>query len=523
MREDELNRLRDALPDNLIPVDRSMTRNRFLRAVGVGGLSISAVSYLAACGGSEGDAVTAATTAARVEGATAAERAINGAKALKLPASSQIGILFPSGTRAQIEPAAKEWKEATGITVELIEQAQAQQLQRVSQEGVAKTGAWEIGVVLPKMMADLVAAGAIEDLTGWIQQYDPELESGDSPVLQPLVDAVQFGGQYYAMPTDGDAVVAFGRADLINDPKNQAAFEDKHGYPLGAPQTWKQYEEIARFLHNPGKGIYGAIELRDVFYGYTNFQCRWCSKALPFAYWFDNDMTPLVNSDEAMQAGEEYVGLKDVMHPDILRWGFTETYGGWAAGKAALGLGWPSQIKVANVPDLSKIVGKQLNFRLPGSEVDGEVNYKDYQSFGNSYTINKYAKNNKEAAYLFTQYLLDPDVSARLLTQNGFFDPYRENHLTDPEVARLYTEEQMGADGPLAQNMRDMAPDIILKGSSQYTDALARNLSSAFAGQKSVEQALNETAQAWDRITDQQGRDAQIEAWQNLKKAYPAA
>ena len=172
-------------------------------------------------------------------------------------------------------------------------------------------------------------------------------------------------------------------------------------------------------MHNPDKGIYGALELRDVFYGYTNFQCRWCSKAAPFAFWFDDEMTPLVNSPEAIAAGEEYVGLKDVMHPDILRFGFAETYGGWASGKAALGLGWPSQIKTANVPELSKIVGKQLNFRLPGSEVDGQVNHRDYQSFGNSYTINKYAKNNKEAAYLFSQYLIDPDVSAECSSTTG--------------------------------------------------------------------------------------------------------
>lgn len=525
MRSEELKRLRDDLPRNLIPVENTpMTRRRVLRLMGAGGLALTSSSLLAACGGGGGSVGSPTTTASGppVAGATAAERAINGAKGLKLPAGTTTGILFPAGTRAQIEPAAVEWEEATGIKINLIEQAQAQQLQRISQEGVAKTGAWEIGVALPKMLADLVSSRAIEDLSGWIARYNPEIDSGDSPVVKPLADAVKIAGQTYAMPNDGDAVVAFGRADLIGDEQNMAAFEDEHGYPLAAPTTWKEYEDIARFLHNPDEGIFGAIELRDVFYGYTNFQCRWCSKALPFAFWFDDEMEPLVNSPEAIAAGEEYVGLKDVMHPDILRFGFAETYGGWAAGQAAIGIGWPSQIKTANVPDLSKIVGKQLNFRLPGSEVDGEINYRDYQSFGNSYTINAYAKNDKEAAYLFSQYLIDPEVSARLLLENGFFDPFRENHLTDPGVANLYTAEQMGADGPLALNMENMAPDIILKGSNQYTDALARNLSSAFAGDSSVEDALNATADTWNEITDQQGRDEQIEAWQNLKNAYPA-
>ena len=66
------------------------------------------------------------------------------------PGSSSPLARVPRSSR----PRRKQWQEKTGITVNLIEQAQAQQLQRVSQEGgAAKTGAWEIGVALPKMLA----------------------------------------------------------------------------------------------------------------------------------------------------------------------------------------------------------------------------------------------------------------------------------------------------------------------------------------------------------------------------------
>ena len=501
------------------PLERELSRRKFVQMLGAGGLTLSAGGLLAACGGGDSNTATNAAAGPPVRGATPAERAINGAKALK--DKKPITVLFPSGARDQIEPAAIAWRKATGIEVKLVEQPQTDQLQRISQESVAKTGAWDIGVVLPKMVADLVSANAVENLSGYAERYDPEFEEGPNRIIPPLYSAVKFGGDIYAMPTDGDVVVAFARSDLLTDPRRKAAFEDEHGYELAAPTTWKQYEDIARFFHDPSNGVYGAVEIRDNTYGPVFFQCRWCSKADPYAYWFSDDMEPLVNSDEGLAAAEEYVRIGEVMHPDSLNWGFTETYAAWAAGRAAIGLGWPSQVKTANTPELSKIVGDQTSFVLPGSEIDGEVNQKNYQSFGNSYTINSYGEGNKEVAYAFTQYLMDPKIGTELLANSGFFDPYRVSHFTNPELVKQYSPGLMGGDGPLAKDMAVMAPDINLKGATQYGETLARGLSAAYAGQQPVKEAMDGVAQEWDRITDSQGRDEQIEAWGELKQIYP--
>jgi multiple sugar transport system substrate-binding protein len=517
------------LPENLVPASSvPLSRREFLKGASVAGLSVSLGWFLAACQSAAQPTTAPATSAPQptsapaVQGATAAERAVNGAKALNLPSGSKLTVLFPSGTRDQIEPAAKEWTALTGIQIELAELPQVEQLKRVTQEGVARTGGWDIADVWPKMMADLVSAGSIIDMTDYAAKYNPDLTGIDARVVEPLVGAVMFKGRLYAMPIDGDSVVSFARKDLWEDAKNKQDFEAKYGYPLAAPATWAEYRDMAEFFHNRTPGLAGCIELRNTQYGYIFFQARWCSKALPFAYWFDDDMKPLANSPEAIAAGKEYVELAKFMNPDIPNWSFNETYGGWANGDAALGLGWPSQIKVANIPDLSKIVGKQLNFRLPGSKVGDQINYRNFQSAGNAWTVNAYSKGNKEAAYLFTQYHADPGVSAKWLTGGGFYDPFRYNHFTDPGVVSLYTEGQMGLNGPLAEDMRVMAPDIILKGSDQYSESLARNINAAFVGQMSVEEALNKTASEWDAITERQGRAGQIEAWRQLKAtAYP--
>ena len=44
-----------------------------------------------------------------------------------------------------------------------------------------------------------------------------------------------WAGVQYAWPWDGDVHTLNYRADIINDPEYQAAFEAKFGYPLAVP------------------------------------------------------------------------------------------------------------------------------------------------------------------------------------------------------------------------------------------------------------------------------------------------
>lgn len=56
------------------------------------------------------------------------------------------------------------------------------------------------------------------------------------------------------------------RADHINDPAKAKAFEDKFGYKLDVPKTWKEYYNLAKFMHDPSKGFYGNLEYRSPYY-----------------------------------------------------------------------------------------------------------------------------------------------------------------------------------------------------------------------------------------------------------------
>lgn len=57
--------------------------------------------------------------------------------------------------------------------------------------------------------------------------------------------------QYYNFP------VTYYRADLFEDPEEQAAFEREYGRELAAPTTYEELIDIATFFNRPDEGLYG--------------------------------------------------------------------------------------------------------------------------------------------------------------------------------------------------------------------------------------------------------------------------
>jgi multiple sugar transport system substrate-binding protein len=54
-----------------------------------------------------------------------------------------------------------------------------------------------------------------------------------------------------------------------------------------------------------------------------------------------------------------------------------------------------------------------------------------------------------------------------------------------------------------------MMPYLRIPGSFEYWDILDKNLSATMSGSKTAQQALDETAQSWEAVTDRIGRDKQ--------------
>ena len=101
---------------------------------------------------------------------SAADRAVEAAKQYS---GTEITIAWEAGLQA-LDPlnfSGPKWTELTGIEVNVVELPIAEMFTKILQEHRGGTGAYDALNVVPAWMPDLVRAGALEPLDGFVDQY----------------------------------------------------------------------------------------------------------------------------------------------------------------------------------------------------------------------------------------------------------------------------------------------------------------------------------------------------------------
>lgn len=120
-----------------------------------------------------------------------------------------------------------------------------------------KDGTWDLAFVVTDWLADAVESGALRDLSASMRADPvPDYPEGWAPALTGMQ---QFGDAIYGLPYHNGPECLVYRTDLFTDSKEQAAFAARFGYPLAAPRTWDQFEDIARFFTRPDAGLAGIV------------------------------------------------------------------------------------------------------------------------------------------------------------------------------------------------------------------------------------------------------------------------
>ena len=160
------------------------------------------------------------------------------------------------------------------------------------------------------------------------------------------------------------------------------------------------------------------------------------------------------------------------MPPGIETWGFVEVLTAWMAGQLAMiGGTWPPIGRWSE-----GTTAEQLNW-VPETQVAGKVGYSvmpmghSLHNAGFSLGVSTESKN-KEAAYLFIQWMTSPTISLeRVMLPYALRDPYRLSHFASEEYRARWANAgdyldtlKAAADGALL--------DIIMPGSSEYHTAL---------------------------------------------------
>ncbi len=383
-------------------------------------------------------------------------------------------------------------------------------------EAVVRTGDYDVFLTFCNWIGDMAESGLIVDQTAWWEKYDPEVDHGPNRYVAPLDRfTTLYKGRRYALGADDDAFSLFYRKDIMDNPDEAKAFEDRYGRPLELPKTWKEFDEWIAFFDRPDEGIRGAHMYAERYFAYTAWAARFISKG---GAYFDDNMDPLIVSDEGVTALEEQIRLtQDHMWPDAVTGDWSVAYSRFPEGSVFFAWAWASLGKWAQDPETSKIAGKVGYMDAPGTMHDGELVKAVPHVVGWSFSISRYGKA-PEAAYCFIQWFTGPAVGLDAIARVGTLDAFREPWFDDAKMKEAYGEEFLPVLHSLTQNA---FPDISLRGAAEYLDNLNLNLQQAFAGQKGAERALKDAADSWQQITDRIGRLGQIEAWRAERQNYP--
>jgi multiple sugar transport system substrate-binding protein len=416
------------------------------------------------------------------------------------------------------------------------------------------TGLYDAIIVGAFFYGDLVAGE-------YMVPIDDYMASGEYPqwsydvMPKSLWTLHHWGNVGYGVLNDADGQVLYYRRDALNNPEHQAAFKAQYGYDMPVPpKTWQQLLDIAKYFNGknwdandaePDSGM--VLHLKVGEQGHYHFQ----SLSAPFVitpgdkvdqyhnvYWFDpTDMTPLINSPGHVKALEFLQELHKTGPAAQVGWSLGEAWDYFLRGKSVFVFSWGDVGALCQDKSRSKIQGNCASAVLPSSAEYWDrqnqtwVKNDNPQLVGNTtggswHGVISSFSDQPEAAYSFLSLMAIKPVSKWLATYGwDGVDPGYSYQMLEP-VGEAKLEDYLKAGWDEA-DVKDYlqayydnfnAPTILtylrIEGAPEYWDIMDKNLSAAMAGQKTAQQALDDTAAAWQQIADRLGRDKILKQYQ---------
>jgi multiple sugar transport system substrate-binding protein len=425
----------------------------------------------------------------------------------------------------------------TGAKVNVIIVPFSDLYQKILTDLATGTNAFDAWVFAPQWMVDFIVPGYVEDLTDRIAN-DPALEWEDvAPFFRDF--SASYEGRIYTIPLDGDFHMGYYRTDLIDAP----------------PKTWDEYLAIAEQFH--GQDLNGD---GDPDYGSCISKKRGAQ-----AYWFITDiaasmiqtqgtsqgtffntenMEPLIMNEAFARALEIYDATTAFGPPDELNLDVGDTRSLFTSGRCALSLDWGDIGTLAIDPETSIVMDKTGAYILPGSTevldwetgelvpcdettcpyaMDG-VNHAPFAAYGGwSGGINAAAEDlAKDAAYAFFSYMSQPAQSNVDVTigKTGF-NPYRTSQFLNRQAwVQAGMSPQAASDylGAIEASLAspNMVLDLRIPQNQRYQGVvLDTAVSQYLAGEITLEECMQQIYVGWEEITDELGREDQLEAYRN--------
>ena len=431
----------------------------------------------------------------------------------------------------------KPWEAYTGAKLNWIDLAQADYNPRLQQAIATGTIDFDIVEMGAPFEGDVCGKGLASVMPDWVKQ---QIEMDDY-VGYLKAPVGTWDGKTYRISIDGDCHNFNYRTDYFSDADLAAAWKSEgHKGDWGVPKTWQQVQEVTKFLKGKqvaGQDAYGYL---DPIKGWGGFGFYFLgSRTTAYAkhpddkaWLFDPDtMKPRINNPAWVRGIQDVIDAlpsepADQLNADPGTTGFQQ----FLAGTGSM-LSWWGDIGSNAKTNDSSVIGDVCGFSiLPGSDdvYNSKAGKWDTLASGPNYAPNMayigwgvYVmarvdsdSKKQKAAWSAAAHLGGKDISLWCAAYPSGFQPYRNSHFNvqewvgagyDEAFIKSYLESEANS-----YNHPNAAIEPRIPGIFQYYSVAEDELSKIWAGGSDAQTGADKIAAAWEKITDEIGRDKQI-------------
>jgi len=427
----------------------------------------------------------------------------------------------------------KPWEAYTGAKINWIDLAQADYNARLQQAIATGTVDFDILQMGAPFEGDTASKGLLDEMPDWVKtQIDADDLVG---YLHPPVGTWE--GKTYRVTIDGDCHTFAYRKDYFGDGSISGMAQ--------APKFWDEVDAATLAVKGKTDPLTGlaAYGFLDPLKGWGGFGFYFLEdRATAYAkhpddkaWLFDADtMKPRVNNPAFVEAIQDVMDLiaANAYPPDQINADpNTTAFQQFLAGTGAALTWWGDVGSNARTSDTS-VVGDVVGFSInPGAKkvYNSKTSaWEDKENFAPNmayigwgiYVTSRVSADEKKrrAAWSAAAHLGGKDLSLWTAAYPSGFQPYRNSHFNYDEweaagYDRAFIENYLGSNAD-SYNHPNAAIEPRIPGIFQYYSVAEDELAKGYAGQyKSAQETADAIAAAWEKITDQIGRESQVKLY----------
>ena len=382
-----------------------------------------------------------------------------------------------------------QFTEETGIDVEIEAISYIDMHSKLVPQLIAPQGSYDLIVVDFYWVGEFTKAGWLMPLDDLVARDGVDVDRY-VPKLMDLVGRVD--GTLYMLPFYNYSMAVIYRQDLLDDPKEQAAFKEKYGIDLKVPETWDEYWKQVQFFtrdeNNDGEPDFFGTVIQGQRGDCISMQ--WAN----YLYsqggeYHDANWDPELDSPEAIKAMEYYRdAVENYSPPGSEAYCFDEASNVMAQGKAYSFVTFNILYAGFEDPASSSVVGKVGIAPNPGGGLNGGWGW----AIPNS-------SPNKDAAWTFIKWMESPEIAKQRALLGGA--PTQTAIFTDPEVvaARPYYPIL----GKILAGTKDFP---VFTYTTEFVEETGRELNLAATGEKPIPEAMAAAQEAFRKLLVKDGK-----------------